>query len=619
MLEIENFPEVYSPQLSKKPLKPIFWMLTAALICAPFLPNATDGSNYLGDIQLASYAFAIAPEVIRVPEDHTRIQWAINNASEGATIMVKAGKYFESVIVNKTVSLIGENRDTTVLDGQGKGALFDVRTENVIISGFTLQNGYAGVWLYNAKNCTVSENNMKNNAYGIKLDNAGNSKIIRNNVNNSQWFGIVLDHSGNSTLQDNSMVGNRFNLRVDGDSQQDFNNRIDASNTVDGKPVYYLTNQRDLTIDSFTYPEIGYLAFVNSTNITAKNLNLENSGQGILFAHTTDSTISNVTVISNWNGIEVKAASNVTVIGNNANNNFDFGIKFEHSSSSIISRNNANINGWAGIGIFTSQNIVVNANIVNNNVNYGIDLVYSTNSVVNRNSVSNGIAAFSMVLYYSNFNMIYHNNFVNYFIYKPVSITNTWDNGLEGNFWSSYNGTDTDLDGIGDTPYLLEEGNQDNHTLMGRIAVFTATAEHQVITISNSTISNLQFDQANKIISFSASGGNKTKGFSRLRIPKALVGDSYTVLVNNRKPLTLQELPISNETYIYLYVTYSHSSASGAIQPDSLLVQILVAFLAVAVLAVIVTVVVKKGKIPPKAVPSQSDIAPSGQVEAEGR
>jgi hypothetical protein len=69
-------------------------------------------------------------------------------------------------------------------------------------------------------------------------------------------------------------------------------------------------------------------------------------------------------------------------------------------------------------------------------------------------------------------NTFYHNNFINNnnTIYvENANLTaksNFWDNGEEGNYWDDYNGTDSDRDGIGDTPYVINRDNIDSYPLM---------------------------------------------------------------------------------------------------------------------------------------------------------
>jgi hypothetical protein len=67
----------------------------------------------------------------------------------------------------------------------------------------------------------------------------------------------------------------------------------------------------------------------------------------------------------------------------------------------------------------------------------------------------------------SGVNTFYHNNFINVYWSKNLTSTSiTWDNGVEGNYWNDYQGTDSNHDGIGDTPQLIDANNQDRHPLM---------------------------------------------------------------------------------------------------------------------------------------------------------
>ena len=427
--------------------------------------------------------------IIRVPLHYETIQEAVNNASNGDTILVSQGTYYENVVVNKSVSIIGENRNITIVDGNGLESAFYVHAENVVISNFTLRNGYSGVWLFNSKNCTVSGNNANNNAYGIKLYHSYNSIISNNMVNNNKWFGITLHYSGNTTLRNNNLTENNFNFGVDGDTLFDFINDIDTSNTVDNKPIHYMINQHNLTIDSSTFPEIGYLAFINSTNINVKNLNLSNNFQGILFAYSPNCTINGINTTNNWYGIYLKNSPNCKIEENNASNNFDYAIALRLSGNCTVSKNNVNNNDWGSISLAFSPNSMITENNVSNSY-YGIHLVDTTNCVATGNNVNTG-NGYSIVIYRADNNVIYHNNFVSYFIYAYAGSTNIWDNGIEGNYWKNYNGIDANQDGIGDAPYSLDENNKDNYPLMGTISDFTVSFQQEtyhIAIISNSTI-----------------------------------------------------------------------------------------------------------------------------------
>ena len=534
------------------------------------------------------------------------IQEAINAPETlgGHEIFVASGVYYEHVNVNKSLALIGEDPSTTIIDGNGKGKVVYVTADNVEVRNFTIQNGAFGLWLDNSPNSKIIGNTLQDGSYGIRIYNSRNSEITGNNVYRYTWFGVEIKASGNTTLRDNSMVDNRYNFGVNGNSLFDFINNIDVSNTVNGKPIHYLINQHNITIDASTFQEIGYLGLVNSTNTKVKNLNVQDSVQGVLFAFTLDSSISNVNAKNNWNGIYVAYSSNILLTENNANNNFDYGIKFFNSSRSIASGNNVDNNGWAGIGLIKSLNSTVDRNEANFNT-YNLHIVYTNNSIITRNNAlvvkPNG---YSIALYYSHNNLIYHNTFVNSLLYTETknetrfTPKNTWDNGLEGNYWSLYTGVDADQDGIGDTPHAVGEDNTDNHPLMGKFIDFNVTLEgktYSITIISNSTISQFNFSPENRKISFIATGEKGTVGFSRTAVPNTLLqnlhGGNLSFLINGEHPGLKRKW--TDEINTYLYFSYVNSVSQSAISPW------LIAAVAstLLVVSVIVFLVLKKKKL----------------------
>ena len=87
--------------------------------------------------------------------NYTHIQWAIENARIGDTIFVKNGTYYENVRVNKTIYLIGEDRNNTIIDGSGGGVVVSIEADYVNISHLRLQNGTSnGLYLFDINNFT---------------------------------------------------------------------------------------------------------------------------------------------------------------------------------------------------------------------------------------------------------------------------------------------------------------------------------------------------------------------------------------------------------------------------------------------------------------------------------
>jgi parallel beta-helix repeat protein len=114
-------------------------------------------------------------------------------------------------------------------------------------------------------------------------------------------------------MRRNTMIGNKHSLIVDGWDLSDYIQDIDTSNTVDGKPIYYVVSQKNMEIPAGA----GYVGVVNCEGIKVKGQNLSRSGQGIMFAYTTTSVVEDSNISDNFQGIYLLYSSNNMIAHNN--------------------------------------------------------------------------------------------------------------------------------------------------------------------------------------------------------------------------------------------------------------------------------------------------------------
>jgi len=422
-------------------------------------------------VGMLSLAFNIQPvksepTTIIVPDNYAKIQWAIGNASDGDTIFVRAGTYYEHVVVNKTVSLIGENRSTTIIDGNRTwDPVIRIVADNVTITGFTLQSGGPyGIGLYlceNARGNVVYGNIISNNADGILIWSSNNNTVFNNLITSNWIHGLLLAYSVNNTLKSNNLTENPYNFGVMGNLLEHFIHNLDISNTVNGKPIYYWVNQADKQIPI----DAGYVGIINSTHITVKDLALTNNWQGILLAYTTNSIIHNVNITSSWKGIYLynQDAYGNNTISNNILFNDAWGIELSRSSGNAIKNNKITSNNELyGICLDSSNANAISGNNISN-FRIGLHLGYSDNNTIMGNSIANS-RTYGIRSYNSSRNIIYHNNFINNTQQVYIeSYHNIWDDGYPsgGNYWSDHVCTGNPSDGS--QPYTIDVNNIDHY------------------------------------------------------------------------------------------------------------------------------------------------------------
>ena len=504
------------------------------------------------------------------------IQDGIDNANDGDVVFVFSGTYYETPIVGKSITFIGEDKNTTVVDGERKGHVVQIFADQVSISGFTVKNCtdtasqvFAGIYVEHSNHITIKENILEENGdWGVKLfhsnydeikanifrnndggitvegssysifshnyftknlwafcmSNSNNNTVFSNTVNKNDWglmvSGLYHTTNNNNTVFNNTVISNTWGLSVTGNNNTVFDNTV--NNNDWGLDVCGNSN----TVFSNTINHNQYGLMLTGNNNTVFDNTVNHSTRGFILEGNSNTVFSNIVKTFVW-GFIIGDANNNHLYENRCIGGGDFGLCL--GSVSKVTQNNVIENctfhaGYIGFGWqFTFNNTVRycnirggdsaveflaychnnsfygnnirggghgfyfrhfrpsnNNSIINNDIfvtggcyppasSYGIKLNNSFNNTI----IGNNIRESDYGIYIDNLsydNTIYHNNFVVNTQNAYDNATNIWDDGYPsgGSYWDDYTGSDSDGDGIGDTPYNISGGtNQDLYPLMG--------------------------------------------------------------------------------------------------------------------------------------------------------
>ena len=303
-------------------------------------------------------------------ENYTSIQQAVNNSVDGDTILVNKGVYVENIDIDKKLAIIsksGNPEDTIIQALHPYDHVFHVTANNVTIKGFGLRNSSSasGIYLDNVQYNTIANNHLQANGIGIHLWNAARNNILINNTaSDNGWAGIRLtpddsELASNNTLINNTMVNNTYNFEIyTGYENASMQNNIDITNTVNGKPIYYLVNVSNITLNSTS--NAGAIYCINCQNMTIKDQVLQNNSLSIALFNTSNSRFNSNILSNNIYGIFLDNSNNNSGLNNIAINN-GIGIVISSSTNNNLSNNVANSNG-NGFDILDSDNTELNNN-----------------------------------------------------------------------------------------------------------------------------------------------------------------------------------------------------------------------------------------------------------------
>ncbi|MFA5365496.1 MAG: NosD domain-containing protein [Candidatus Bathyarchaeia archaeon] len=348
-----------------------------------------------------------------------------------------------------------------------------VWTTHSTITKNTVTNG-GGIRLHQSPNNVISDNTLNDNVYGVYMYFSSNNSITKNAAASNQ-HGIRLEASSNNNVNENTLTDNNTGISLDkvrtigGVSDPDpyavlglERNYDSMSNTISGNNItgsrYYgviLRSAQNIVIDNqITKNNAGVDS--ESDNTIKRNKITDNTNDGISIS-ASNNIVSENNVLNNGNGINVVSASNNTFSKNTIKNSNN-AIKLQSAKSNYI-MDNIITNNTCGINFVRQQRPPVVPE-------YMFFPPNCTNHIVSGNLIANNEVGIQMDTAIDN--IFTQNSFVDNIkqIYDNQTSVNNWDNGTEGNYWSSYSGNDSDGDSVGDTPYVLDQNNQDNHPLM---------------------------------------------------------------------------------------------------------------------------------------------------------
>lgn len=262
------------------------------------------------------------------PGNYSSIQDAVDNASDGDTVYVYNGTYYEHVMIDKSINLIGENKTTTIVDGNETGDVITIFADGVNISEFNVQNSGntpmvdAGIEAHSNNNIIVGNIVSYNGDYsvGIFLNNSSHNIISDNSIYENGNEGVYLEGSTHNLIQNNEIFNNGHCSVVISDS---------SYNTIVDNDMY---NNHDAAVS--LWPG-------STNNVIAWNAmhDLPYSGVGIWEGANYNTVHNNHLYNNTLYGVKILAAKG-NVIDHNTISGSSKGILLSLSSYTVIKYNN---------------------------------------------------------------------------------------------------------------------------------------------------------------------------------------------------------------------------------------------------------------------------------------
>lgn len=333
---------------------------------------------------------------IQVQSDSDSLQNIIQHAQSGDRLLLAPGTYYGSIIIDKPLSLIGNQK--TIIDGQKDGHVITITASDVLITNLQIQN---------SGNTPVSEDS------GIFVTRDTNNVIISNNYLQDNLIGIYLKGATSSQIRNNTIIGSRFHR---------INDR--------GNGIYLWNSPGSIVKDNYIrYGRDGIFVTTSRDNIFKGNT-MRDLRFAVHYMYTQDSEVSNNISINNHVGYALMFSDRINVYANQSIGDEERGLFFNYANYSDIHHNRVS-DAEKCVFIYNA-----NYNRINNNAFESCEIGVHFTAGSEKNN-------------------IYANAFINN--RTQVKYVGTrdieWSNHGLGNFWSDNTAFDINKDAIADHAY----------------------------------------------------------------------------------------------------------------------------------------------------------------------
>jgi parallel beta-helix repeat protein len=447
--------------------------------------------------------------------DHfKKIQDAINNTGASGTIHVHNGTYNENLRINRSMTLLGEDKAQTIINSSNNTHVISILAGNCTIQNITVTNSSYrtgimiqsdnntitnniiesnknGLWVQAQLGNTINGNIITSNENGITLKRAPSTTIRNNQVMANTLGGIKIDSSKNAIVTDNELTSD--GMEIEGILPELETYHIN-NNTANGRPIHYFKDRKDMTITS----DAAQLILVNCSDSVIRDMSFQDTTIPIQLLYCSNMKIEdNHFASTTINALMLYDSEHNTITGNEMRSKT--GVYLSNSRYNQITQNNLE-NTTTGVDLVTSRYNNITRNQITSSKQYGLFMQSSSyyNTITGNRIQGN---YYGMRIKSAKHNNVHHNEFKgnskagiyiccgaeyntvnnNSFIDNEKNARYTTDdvNYMDsdgfGNYWDDYLERYPDAkqaNGTWDTPYRINGSSQeDNYPLVEPVTI----------------------------------------------------------------------------------------------------------------------------------------------------